>query len=95
MARPQTAATTSLVDETRILNKLKYLEKMETKIEDDLEEFISRRGDKKKAEKKGVHVNKAMLLECSNCDTLFEINLVSSFIIAITILTNMFLFFSL
>ena len=90
MARPQTAATTSLVDETRILNKLKYLEKIEAKIEDDLEEFISRRGDKKKADKKGVQVNKAMLLECSNCDTLFEINLVSSCIFSIAILTIMF-----
>jgi hypothetical protein len=48
-ARPQTAATSSLKDETRILNKLKILEKIEQKIEEDLEEFLGRRGDKVKA----------------------------------------------
>ena len=41
MIRPQTAATTSLADETRILNKLKYLEKIEQKIEDDLDQFVN------------------------------------------------------
>ena len=50
---------------------------MESKIEDDLEEFISRRGDLKKAEKKGIQINKAMLLEASNCDNLYDINMVS------------------
>lgn len=49
--RPQTAATSSLKDEQRILNKLKYLEKIEQRIEQDLEDFVSRRGDKKKAQK--------------------------------------------
>jgi hypothetical protein len=51
--RPQTAATTSMSDETRILNKLKMLEKIEQKIEEDLEEFLGRRNDKDKL-KKGV-----------------------------------------
>lgn len=56
--RPQTAATSSLRDEQRILNKLKYLEKIEQRIEEDLEEFVSRRDDKKKAAKKGVGVTR-------------------------------------
>ena len=43
--RPQTAATTTLKDETRIQNKLRVLEKIEQKIEEDLEEFLGRRGD--------------------------------------------------
>ena len=49
-----TAATTSLQDETRIVNKLKYLEKIEQKIEDDLEMFVSRRGDTEKKKKVGI-----------------------------------------
>jgi len=53
-ARPQTAATSSMKDETRILNKLKVLEKIEQKIEEDLEEFLGRRGDKLKEQKKGL-----------------------------------------
>lgn len=43
--RPQTAATTSLRDEQRIMAKLKYLEKIEQRIDQDLEEFVTRRGD--------------------------------------------------
>jgi hypothetical protein len=54
MIRPQTAATSTLADETRILSKLKYLEKIEQKIEDDLDEFVHKRGDKFKKDKKGV-----------------------------------------
>lgn len=76
VARPQTAATTTLKDETRIMNKLKLLEKIEQRIEEDLEQFISRRGDKVKKDKKGVYVTKKMLLEASNCDKLEEINTV-------------------
>jgi hypothetical protein len=34
-----------LKDETRIQNKLRVLEKIEQKIEEDLEEFLGRRGD--------------------------------------------------
>ena len=65
MVRPQTAATTSIKDETRILNKLKYLEKIEQRIEEDLEQFVNRRGDKSKDDKKGIAITKEMLLECS------------------------------
>lgn len=63
--RPQTAATSSIKDEQRILNKLKYLEKIEQKIEQDLEDFVSRRGDKKKAQQKGVAVTRQLLLDAS------------------------------
>lgn len=58
VARPVTAATTNLKDESRILNKLKVLEKIERRIEEDLEEFCGRRADKQKANKKGIAVTK-------------------------------------
>ena len=69
-ARPQTAATSSLKDETRILNKLKVLEKIEQKIEEDLEEFLGRRGDKLKEQKKGDQITKDMILDASASDNL-------------------------
>lgn len=75
--RPQTAATTSLKDETRILNKIKYLEKIEQKIEDDLEEFVSRRGDKAKQNQTGIRITKKILLDASQCDQISEISTVS------------------
>ena len=75
--RPQTAATSSIKDEQRILNKLKYLEKIEQKIEQDLEDFVSRRGDKKKAQQKGVAVTRQLLLDASQHDKLDQIDMVS------------------
>ena len=83
--RPQTAACMSLKDEQRILQKLKYLEKIEQRIEEDLENFVSRRGDKEKSKKKGVAVTKQMLLEATQADTLQEIDMVSN-IMKLTIL---------
>ena len=74
VSRPQTAATSSLKDETRILAKLKYLEKIEQRIEEYLEEFVNRRGDKEKQDKKGIHITKQILLECSHCDTVEQIS---------------------
>ena len=71
-----TAATTTLRDETRIINKLKYLEKIEQKIEDDLELFVSRRGDTEKSKKKGKPVTKEMILESSQCDDLEQVSTV-------------------
>lgn len=74
--RPQTAATSTLRDETRIVNKLKYLEKIEQKIEDDLDDFINKRGDKYKAPKIGVPITKKIILEASNADTLDQVTTV-------------------
>ena len=84
--RPQTAATSSNQDEQRILAKLKYLEKIEQKIEDDLEAFVTRRGDKEKAKRTGLAVTKQMLLEASQADTLQEIDMVSNFDFTILII---------
>ena len=80
--RPQTAATTTLKDETRIMNKLRVLEKIEQRIEEDLEEFLGRRGDQIKSQKKGVQITRPMILEASQRDTLFQVSTVSSFSIS-------------
>ena len=77
MIRPQTAATSTLADETRILSKLKYLEKIEQKIEDDLDEFVHKRGDKFKKDKKGVQLTLDMILDASQCDTIDQVSTVS------------------
>jgi hypothetical protein len=50
------------------------LEKIEQKIDLDMEEFVNRRGDKKKEEKKGITISKQLILECTNCDNLEEIS---------------------
>lgn len=60
--RPQTAATTTKKDESRIKKKLQFLEGIERKIEEDLEEFNSR---KKPKQEQGLKVTKAMILEAS------------------------------
>lgn len=59
------------------MSKLKYLEKIESRIEDDLEEFISRRGDLKKSKQKGITVNRKFLMDASQSENLYEINMVS------------------
>ena len=41
LARPRTAATTSIYDESRIKDKLKFLEDIENNIETDLNDVIS------------------------------------------------------
>ncbi len=53
------------------------LEKIERKIEDDIEEFQSKRtGDRRKKEEKGVKITKKMILESSQCDQLEEVQAV-------------------
>lgn len=63
LVRPQTAATTTKKDESRIKKKLLMLENIERKIEEDLEEFNNRK--KAKTTEKGEKVSKKMLLETS------------------------------
>lgn len=58
------------------MNKLRVLEKIEQRIEEDLEEFLGRRGDQIKSQKKGVQVTKEMILETSQSDTLFQVSTV-------------------
>ena len=59
------------------------LEKIEQKIEEDLEEFLGRRGDQIKSTKKGIHISKSLILEASNSDTLAQVSTVSIFYIQI------------
>ena len=41
LARPRTAATTTIYDESRIKDKLKFLEDIESKIEDNIESVVA------------------------------------------------------
>jgi hypothetical protein len=70
-ARPQTAATSTMKDEQRIKKQLQYLEGIEKRIEEDIEQFNYQRAGRK--EKKGVRLTKRMLLEGSQCDELNQI----------------------
>ena len=72
--RPQTAATTTKKDESRIKKKLEILEKIERKIEDDIEEFNQKKDINKKD--KGIRVTKQLLLDYTTCDKLSEIQTV-------------------
>jgi len=71
--RPKTAATTTKKDEGRIKSKLMALEKIERKIEFDIEEFQSKRDGKGEQEAKGIKVSKQLILEYSQCDTLDQV----------------------
>lgn len=70
MARPKTAATSTKKDEERIKNKLSVLEKMECKIEEDIENFNQK---KAKKEEKGLKITKKMILDSSQCDSLDQV----------------------
>lgn len=61
-------------DEQRIKKQLQYLEGIEKRIEDDIEQFNFQRMGKK--EKKGVKLTKQMLLDGSQCDELNQIQTV-------------------
>jgi hypothetical protein len=41
LARPRTAATTTIYEESRIKDKLKFLEDIESKIEDNIESVVA------------------------------------------------------
>lgn len=68
-----TAATSTLRDETRILNKLKFLEKIEQRIEEDIENFINKRGDEDKKKIEGIAITKQLILEASNCEKIEDV----------------------
>jgi hypothetical protein len=56
--RPQTAATSTKKDEERIKKQLKYLELIESKIEDDIDAFNNQRKGGPLKDKKGVKITK-------------------------------------
>jgi hypothetical protein len=55
MTRPRTAATTNVYDESRIKDKLKFLEDLEARIEQDI---VKIQEDESGVERKGVRLNK-------------------------------------
>ena len=72
MARPHTAATTTVYDGSRIKNTLKFLEDIEAKIELDIEKIQ----DGSDVARKGVRLSKQMVLDSSMCDELSEVQMV-------------------
>ena len=54
-SRPKTAATTNKLDESRIKDKLKYLESIEMNIENDIQQILDTKYDpeKEKRQKEG------------------------------------------
>ena len=69
MARPRTAATTNVYDESRIKNKLKFLEDLEARIDADIVKLQEGEPEKKS----GVRLTKQMVLDSSLCDDLQEV----------------------
>ena len=77
LARPRTAATTTVYDESRIKDKLKFLEEMEEKIETNIDDIVSNldvfkimsnRALQDNKVKEGVRLTKKMVLDASMCD---------------------------
>ena len=82
MARPRTAATTNPYDESRIKQKLMFLEAMDAKIEKDINEVVSNldaykimsnKALQEANTKKGHRLTKKLVLEASMCDELHEV----------------------
>ena len=72
MARPRTAATTSIYDESRIKDKIQYLDEVEQRITADIESIKADRNFGKKPDE-NVPVTKKMILESAMCDTLDQV----------------------
>jgi len=71
-ARPRTAATTNHIDETRIKNKIDYLEKIEHEIDLDIDKIMATPQTIKK--QAAVRLSKKMVLEASMSENLEEVN---------------------
>jgi Leucine-rich repeat (LRR) protein len=69
--RPRTAATTTVFDESRIKDKIKYLDHLEDSLNTDIERIL--KTDIAANKKSKVKLTKQMLLENSMCDDLNEV----------------------
>lgn len=72
--RPQTAATTSKFDESRIKDKLKFLEDIENKLSYDIAKLQEE--EDKPTVKKGVRVTREMILKAAMVDSAAEVSAV-------------------
>jgi len=71
MRRPRTAATTTVWDENRIKDKIKYFENIEGAIDTDIEKILAGGIEIKK--KAPVLLTKKLVLECGMADELGEV----------------------
>jgi phage-related protein len=72
-ARPRTAATTTYFDETRIKDKIDYLDKIEREIDLDIDKILAAPTIIKKKQA-SVKLNKQMVLDVAMCESLDEVN---------------------
>jgi hypothetical protein len=72
-ARPRTAATSNHFDETRIKNKIDYLEKIEREIDVDIDKIMATPSVQTKKHA-AVRLSKQMVLDASMSETLEEVN---------------------
>jgi len=70
--RPKTAATTSAYDESRIKDKIKFLDNIEDSINTDIDAIL--KTDLTQKKKPSQKLTKAMVLEGAMCDELGEVN---------------------
>lgn len=71
ISRPKTAATTNSFDESRIKQKLQFLEDLESKLEEDIANIQDATPEKKSD--KGLRLNREMVLDAAMCDELPEV----------------------
>jgi len=78
--RPNTAACSTVYDESRVKNKLRVLEDMQNKLDDEMEKYFDGTDQFSKRKEgsleKGVRVNKSMLLEAGMVDEIEDIKMV-------------------
>ena len=72
--RPRTAATTNHIDETRIKDKINYLENIEQQIDLDIDKIMATPNKQSKKPVKITKLTKKMVLEASMSETIDEVN---------------------
>lgn len=73
-ARPRTAATSNYIDESRIKEKINYLENIEKRIDLDIDKIIAEPTVKSKNQAKVTKLTKKLVLEASMSENLDEVN---------------------
>ena len=73
-ARPRTAATSNYIDESRIKEKINYLEDIEKRIDLDIDKIIAEPTVKSKNQAKVTKLTKKLVLEASMSENLNEVS---------------------
>lgn len=73
-ARPRTAATSNHIDESRIKDKINYLENIEQQIDLDIDKIMAAPNVKSKKQANVTKLTKKLVLEASMSENLDEVN---------------------